>query len=222
RSRSALSVEGRSTHRLAALVGVGAGRVFDRGRPAPVMPLGAPLFLAALVVQSGPSDSLRFTAMRLPESALVLETRARPFAVRDAISDALGRGELDAARRIAAAYAVAWRDSFLVREVERFAAWPLERRAAKVWADSARRAGIAAAQAGYVRALGLRERIGDTRGAAADRNNLGLLAQTAGDLHEARRQFEAALALNRHDGRDEVAATNLVNLAGLASVDGDF
>src|SRR5256885_5945112 len=82
--------------------------------------------------------------MRLPESALVLETRARPFAVRDAISDALARGELDAARRIAAAYAVAWRDSFLVREVERFAAWPLERRAAKVSADSARRAGIAA------------------------------------------------------------------------------
>ncbi len=259
-------------------------------------PLGAPLFLAALVVQSGPSDSLRFTAMRLPESALVLETRARPFAVRDAISDALARGELDAARRIAAAYAVAWRDSFLVREVERFAAWPLERRAAKVWADSARRAGIAAygrdgataairiwrralgritpiddtagvagllgnigagllaesrvdsavtyldrarllasgvgdirveanavgalagvsedrgdlaaAQAGYVRALALRERIGDTRGAAADHNNLGLLAQTGGDLDEAHRQFEAALALNR--------------LAGLASVDGDF
>jgi len=275
-----------------------------------VTPLGAPLFLAALVVQSGPSDSLRFIAMRLPESALVLETRARPFAVRDAISDALARGELDAARRIAAAYAVAWRDSFLVREVERFAAWPLERRAAKVSADSARRAGIAAygregataairiwrralarvtpiddtagvagllgnigagllaesrvdsavtyldrarllasgvgdirveanavgalagvsedrgdlaaAQAGYVRALALRERIGDTRGAAADHNNLGLLAQTGGDLDEAHRQFEAALALNRHDGRDEVAATNLVNLAGLASVDGDF
>ena len=240
------------------------------------MPLGAPLFLAALVVQSGPSDSLRFIAMRLPESALVLETRARPFAVRDAISDALARGELDAARRIAAAYAVAWRDSFLVREVERFAAWPPERRAAKVWADSARRAGIAAygrdgataairiwrralarvtpiddtagvagllgnigagllaesrvdtavtyldrarllassvgdtrveanavgalagvsedrgdlaaAQAGYVRALALRERIGDTRGAAADHNNLGLLAQTGGDLDEAHRQ----------------------------------
>src|SRR5207249_9547685 len=39
---------------------------------------------------------------------------------------------------------------------------------------------------------------------------------------EARRQFEAALVINRREGRDDVAATNLVNLAGLASLDGDF
>jgi CHAT domain-containing protein len=43
-----------------------------------------------------------------------------------------------------------------------------------------------------------------------------------GDTEEARRQFEGALSLNRNEGRDEVAATNLVNLAGLASLSGDF
>jgi len=60
------------------------------------------------------------------------------------------------------------------------------------------------------------------RGHRGRPHNLGLLAQRLGDLEEARRQFETALALNRHDGRDEVAATNLVNLAGLASLAGDF
>ena len=60
------------------------------------------------------------------------------------------------------------------------------------------------------------------RGTAADHNNLGLLVQRLGDLEEARRQFDTALALNRRDGRDDVAATNLVNLAGLASLAGEF
>jgi CHAT domain-containing protein/tetratricopeptide (TPR) repeat protein len=87
---------------------------------------------------------------------------------------------------------------------------------------SEERGDLAAARERYARALSLRERIGDTRGTAADHNNLGLLAQRVGDLAEARRHFEAALAINQREGRDEVAATNLVNLAGLASVEGDF
>ena len=265
---------------------------------------GTSLVLAALVAQSPAADSLRMLAARLPESALVLETRARPLAVRDAVTDALARDEIPVARGLAAAYAVAWSDSFLVREVARFATWPAERRAAKIWTDSVRRAGVAAysrvgaaaaiaiwrralrrataiadtagiaavlgnigagwlregeldsaeadlghsrilaaaigdirveanavgtlagaradrgdlaaGREGYARALALRERIGDTRGVAADHNNLGLLAQAVGEEDEARRQFETALELNRRDGRDEVAATNLVNLAGLA------
>src|SRR2546430_12346666 len=100
--------------------------------------------MAALVVQSPAADSLRMLAARLPESALVLEARARPLAVRDAVTDALARDEIGVARGLAAAYAVAWSDSFLVREVARFATWPAERRAAKIWTDSVRRAGVAA------------------------------------------------------------------------------
>src|SRR5438874_10194262 len=96
------------------------------------------------VLQSAASDSLRLLAARLPPSSLVLEVRARPLAVRDAVNESLRRGELDAAGKIAAAYAVAWRDSFLVREVVRFAAWPAVRQSAKVAVDSMRRAGIRA------------------------------------------------------------------------------
>src|SRR2546426_2256606 len=96
------------------------------------------------VVQSPASDSLRLLALSLPQSSLVLEVRERPLAVREAVSESLRRGDLDAAGKIAAAYALAWRDSFLVREVARFAAWPADRRSAKVWGDSVRRAGITA------------------------------------------------------------------------------
>jgi tetratricopeptide (TPR) repeat protein len=71
-------------------------------------------------------------------------------------------------------------------------------------------------------AMATRQRIGDTRGAAADLNNRGLLAWDLGDLPGARRDFESALDMNRREGRAEVAADNLMNLAALASMDGDF
>src|SRR2546430_12812298 len=100
--------------------------------------------MAALVVQSPAADSLRMLAARLPESALVLETRARPLAVRDAVTDALARDEIVVARGLAAAYAVAWSDSFLVREEARFATSPAERRAAKICAYTERRSRVAA------------------------------------------------------------------------------
>ena len=212
--------------------------------------------------------------------------------------------ELAIAHRLAAAYATAWHDEFLVREVARFTQWPAEHRAAKVWADSMRRVGITAFgrdgaaaaiviwrrslsraaaipdSAGMAATLGnigagfsrdeqpdsaetylersrtLAVAVGDIRvqanaiselagvsesrgrrrrcppvlrqcdratnphrrfpGLASDYNNLAGLAQDAGDFDGARRQLEAALAINRRDGRAEVAATNLVNLAGLA------
>ena len=250
---------------------------------------GTSLVLAALVAQSPAADSLRVLAARLPESALVLETRARPLAVRDAVTDALARDEIGVARGLAAAYAVAWSDSFLVREVARFATWPAERRAAKIWTDSVRRAGVAAysrvgataaiaiwrralrrataiadtagiaavlgnigagwlregeldsaeadlghsrtlaaaigdirveanavgtlagaradrgdlaaGREGYARALALRERIGDTRGVAADHNNLGLLAQAVGEEDEARLIAEATEVVSRLTGK---------------------
>src|SRR6266496_23736 len=245
---------------------VAACRVFDRRGAAPMILLAFSSLLG--VLQSPASDSLRLVANTLPPSSLVLEVRQRPLAVRDAVNESLRRSELDAAAKIAAAYALAWRDSFLVREVARFVAWPAARRSAKLTVDSMRRVGITAfgrdgpaaavaqwqralaaaigdlrveanavgALAGareergdlatareyYARALTLRDRIGDTRGTAADHNNLGLLAQRLGDVDEAQRHFDTALVLNRRDGRDDVAATNLVNLAGLASLAGDF
>ena len=280
-----------------------------------MMGLAATLVLAALVPQV---PSARPSHAAEPDSSLVADARTKPLAVREAIGEALVRSvrggdsdrELFEARRLAAAYAVAWRDSFLLREVTRFTSWPVDRRAGKVWADSVRRAGIdafsrdgaaaalaiwrrafvvsegvadtagmaaivgnigaafsidgvwdsadtylgrarvlaaavgyvqveanvavvlgqgyeargdlAGAREQYVRALALHERIGDSRGLAADYNSLGLLAEDLGAMDEARRQLEIALDLNRRDGRDDKAATNLVNLAGLATLAGDY
>ena len=107
--------------------------------------IAASLFLtAALAAQSPGADSLQVLAMHLPESALIVEARARPLVMRDALTEALARSvkgsdeALSSARRLAAAYALAWADSFLVREVERFAEWPVRQRAGKVWVDSVR------------------------------------------------------------------------------------
>ena len=147
----------------------------------------APLVAALLMAQASDADSLRLLAMRLPESELVVEARARPLVTREALSDALTqsvKGEPDAltvARRLADAYALAWADSFLVREVNRFSKWPAARRAGKVWADSVRRAGIAAygrdgpraAIRVWRRALARSAAIGDSAGMAAARGNIG-------------------------------------------------
>lgn len=143
--------------------------------------LATPCLIAAVLAQSPAADSLRLLAQRLPESALVLETRARPLAVREAVNTALTRDDLPTARSLAAAYALAWSDSFLVREVQRFAGWPPERRAGKVWVDSMRRAGIAtfgrdgpaAAVRVWRRALVRATAIGDTAGMAAVLGNIG-------------------------------------------------
>jgi CHAT domain-containing protein len=104
----------------------------------------AALLLAMLAAQTPGADSLRVLAVRLPESALAAEARARPLAAREAVAGALAAGDLVAARRLAAAHAEAWSDSFLIRDVQRFAAWPPSRRAARVWVDSVRRVGVAA------------------------------------------------------------------------------
>lgn len=264
-------------------------------------------------------DSLAALAQHLPDSALVNEVRHRPTEVRDALGvllDAAARGttaardqNVAAARRLARAWAAAWHDDFLNREVERFASWPVNRALAKVRADSLRRAGTAAygkqgptaavaiwrralagstavvdtagmaavlgnigaalARSGaddsaeaylsrartlaaaigdirveanatgelagvnegrdpaaairdYRKAAALRARIGDSRGLAADYNNLAGMARQSGDLDEAERYLDSALTLNRREGRPEDAATNLVNLAAIAILEGDF
>ena len=282
--------------------------------------LGLSMLLMGSVCRQPPTDSLRLRAGHLSDSALVIEAKKDPLAARDAINDMLAhavRGttatreqEIAEARRVAAAYSIAWRDSFFVRQVARFAASTPQWKSAKVTADSVRRVGVAAygrrgpgaaiavwrrallravaiadsggaaatsgnigaalsrlgqldsatfylerarrlaasigdtrveanalaelagvseardsvlaARDGYAKLRFLRERTGDTRGLAADYNNLGLLVQRLGDTDEARRDFEEALALNRREARDVVAATNLVNLAGLASLTGEL
>ena len=111
--------------------------------------------------------------------------------MRDALSETLALSvhgqpaardeELVIAHRLAAAYATAWHDEFLAREVARFTQWPAEHRAAKVWADSMRRVGItsfgrdgaAAAIVIWRRSLSRATAIHDSAGMAATLGNIG-------------------------------------------------
>jgi len=195
-----------------------------------VTAFGTSLVLAALVAQSPAADSLRMLAARLPESALVLETRARPLAVRDAVTDALARDEIGVARGLAAAYAVAWSDSFLVREVARFATWPAERRAAKIWTDSVRRAGVAAysrvgataAIAIWRRALRRATAIADTAGIAAVLGNIGAGWLREGELDSAEADLGHSRTLAAAIGDIRVEANAVGTLAGARADRGDL
>src|SRR5213593_1828554 len=182
------------------------------------------------VLQSPASDSLRLLALSLPQTSLVLTVRQRPLAVRDAITESLRRGELDAAGKIAAAYALAWRDSFLVREVARFALWPTERRAGKVWVDSLRRAGItaysrdgpAAAMRMWRRALARATAIDDSAGQAALAGNIGAGFLADAQLDSSKAWLERARALSRSVGDVRVEANAVGTLAGVSEDRGDW
>ena len=182
------------------------------------------------VLQSPASDSLRLLAVSLPPSSLVLEVRERPLAVRDAVTESLRRGELDAAGKIAAAYALAWRDSFLVREVARFAEWPAARRSAKVAVDSMRRAGIKAfggdgpraAVVLWQRALTRATTNGDSAGMAALLGNIGTGLLEDGRLDSATTYLERARALAAAIGDLRVEANAVGALAGTHEEQGDL
>ena len=182
------------------------------------------------VLQSPASDSLRLLAARLPPSSLVLEVRERPLAVRDAVNESLRRGELDAAGKIAAAYAVAWRDSFLVREVARFEAWPAARRSVKVAVDSMRRAGIKAFGADgphaavvvWQRALSRATANGDSAGMAALLGNIGAGLLEDGELDSATAYLERARGLAAAIGDLRVEANAVGALAGTREERGDL
>src|SRR6266576_4487555 len=182
------------------------------------------------VLQSPASDSLRLLAVRLPQASLVLEVRERPLAVREAVNESLRRGELDAAGKIAAAYAIAWRDSFLVREVARFVAWPPPRRSVKVAVDSMRRAGIKAFGADgphaavvvWQRALRRATTNGDSAGMAALLGNIGAGLLEDGQLDSATAYLERARGLAAAIGDLRVEANAVGALAGVQEDRGDL
>lgn len=193
-------------------------------------PFGTSFLLTVLAVQSPAADSLRLLALRLPESALVLEAKARPVAVREAVAGALALNELEAARKLAAAHAVAWRDSFLIREVARFATWTPAHRAGKVWADSVRRAGISvysrdgavAAIAVWRRALARATATGDTAGMAAVLGNIGAGLLEESELDSAESYLERSRALAMRVGDLRVQANAIGLLASASDARGEI
>jgi CHAT domain-containing protein/Flp pilus assembly protein TadD len=188
------------------------------------------LVALALAMQSPAADSLRLLARRLPATALAVEARARPLLVREATADALRAADLETARALASAYAAGWNDSFLVREVARFAAWPPERRAAKLRADSVRRAGVAAysrdgpaaAIVIWRRALTRATAIPDTVGMPAVAGNLGAGYVAEGQPDSARRYLTRARTLAAAVGDVRVEANAVGSLADLSVEQGDL
>src|SRR5690348_2759665 len=226
----AISMEGGGTRRAGPLGRLRPRPILDRSSAAAVTTLTPSLVLAVLAAQSPAADSLRLLALRIPESALVLEVRSHPLAVRDATTQALARGDLPAAQSLAAAYATAWSDSFLMREVARFAGWPPERRTKKVWADSVRRTGVIAyGQAGpatamviWRRALARASEIADTAGVAAVLGNLGAGFLREGRLDSAEKYLDQSRALAAAIGDTRVEANALGTLAGARADRGDL
>jgi CHAT domain-containing protein len=136
-------------------------------------------------------DSLRALAVHGSDSALVEAVRQSPMEGRQAwrrLLAAVGAGgdsaslaALIAAERLAGAVAVAWRDSFLVRQVARFRSLSLADRQAQLSADSVYRAGNAAMESGGIDAampafresLRRYEALADTAGMGSALHNIG-------------------------------------------------
>ena len=205
----------------------------------------APSYAATLASFPPPSlapshDSLRVLVRHLSDSALVVAVRARSFEVRDALSEMLAqaaqgpppaaREELVLARRLASAHATAWNDRFLVREVDRFTAWPPPRRTAKVLADSTRRAGVTvygqdgavAAIAIWRRALSMATTIDDSAGMAAALGNIGAGFEHDNEPDSGATYLERARTLAAAVGDIRVEANATSELAGIDEERGDI
>jgi CHAT domain-containing protein/tetratricopeptide (TPR) repeat protein len=204
-----------------------------------VIASGPSLLCLALLAQSPATDSLYRLALRLPESGLAVEARARPLAVREAVSEAMARSTrvpaerddaLEAARRLAKAYAAAWRDPFLTHQVERFAGLGPGQRTTKVRADSLRRTGVAvfsrdgpaAAIAVWRRAVATYRAVGDTAGMAGTLDNIGAGWVQLSRHDSAATYLTTARQLAAAIGDIRVQANALGHLGDLSSDRGDF
>ena len=185
------------------------------------------------------ADQVRALARNGTDSALVARSRAAPDAVREALrglfvsaASAADSSEafLERARRMARAYAVAWRDSFLIRQVTRFESFSPAERRLKVTADSLRLAGNAAAgRLGMVAATGLWrqslvrcEALADTAGMAAALGNIGAGFYAAGELDSAVAYFTRARSLAEAVGDFRTLGNAVGALANVGRDRGDL
>lgn len=150
----------------------------------------------ALGTAAAQSSRLEDDARALPaasrDSVLAARARRQPDELRETVrrlltkasiaaSDSSTVDALERAQQLAAAYAVAWRDSFFIRQVARFKALSSADRRAKIAADSARRTGNtalstkgpAAAMRWWRESLRGFQLLSDSVGIAAALGNLG-------------------------------------------------
>jgi len=176
------------------------------------MSLGLGVLTLIVVAQAPAADPLYQLALRLPESRLAVEARARPLDVREAITEALARsvrsereGEeaLTVAGRLAAAHATAWQDPFLPNQVTRFTRMSRPHQVTKIRADSLRRAGITAfSREGPGRAIAIwqvagsaYQAVSDSAGLAGVLDNIAAAQVHLGQLDSAQFYLDRAWAL---------------------------
>lgn len=170
--------------------------------------LTAAAFLLVGQAASG-RDTLQALTSRGSEHALAVEARNHPDSARLAITRHLSlaaragdesarESQLADADRLATAWATAWRDPFLQRQVARFRRWTPADQRRKATADSLRllgnselgKSGPAAANAAWRRSLALSIALGDSAGQAATLGNIGAGFLTAAELDSAASYLE--------------------------------
>jgi CHAT domain-containing protein/tetratricopeptide (TPR) repeat protein len=203
---------------------------------------GVLALLFALGTAIPAQDSTRLYAVLTADdtAALRTEVRRRPADARDVLGDLIdGAGRatpvqadslLRLSRKLASAYASAWADSFPLTNLSRFEAMSRGERAAKVVADSLRRAGNDALGAkGVPRAMNLwrsalrRSRaINDTAGMAASLGNIGAGFYLASEFDSAARNLRAARQLAERIGDHRTAVNAIGTLGSIAKDRGEL
>jgi len=200
--------------------------------------------LAVLIglVQSPPNvDEMHALAKEGPDSVLVDQVRHRPDDVRELLrrllasaagdaSDSVRVASLATAERLAGAYAVAWHDSFLLRQVTRFQGLSRPDREAKVAADSIRRAGnaalgtagIEAAMRAWRESLRRFEALVDTAGIAAALGNLGAGFYLAQEYDSAQAYLARSRDVAERIGDQRTAGNAVGTLASIAKDRGEL
>jgi CHAT domain-containing protein/tetratricopeptide (TPR) repeat protein len=164
------------------------------------------------------------------DSGLVARARDRPDSVRESIRTLLASAQITTAEQLASAYAAAWRDSFFVREVARFARWPQANRRTKLAADSLRRAGnaalgragVAAALRDWRASLARCDAIADSAGIGAALGNIGAGFYQAGELDTAAQYFERARTVAGRVGDYRTQGNAVGALASVAADRGEL
>ena len=191
--------------------------------------------------RSAVSDSLRVFEVHSDSAALATAVRSHPDDAREALTrllslaasplpDSVQAVHLTSAIRLARAYAYVWRDSFPLHQVEQFAMWTPERRAAKVAVDSLRRAGvtasrqrgIAAAQKLWRASLRRAVSMKDSAGEAAALGNIGAGYYLALQYDTAATYLSRARELATSVGDFRTAANAITTLASVRKDQGDL
>jgi CHAT domain-containing protein/tetratricopeptide (TPR) repeat protein len=203
----------------------------------PLLPLLAALVQADVV--NGP-ERLRVLARDGPQAVLIQEVQDHPDDVRDALRqllvmatttvDSAATLPLAAADRLAAAYAVAWHDPFLIRQVSRFRRWRPADRHRKVMADSLRlagndalgRDGVAVAVRLWRESARRAAAIGDTSAIAAALGNIGRGFYEESELDSAEAYWSRSADLARRISDFRTAGNAVGNLASVKKDRGEL